>query len=57
MYTILAESTGSMTQAVSDVMGVVSTVMSTITGNTILMAFFCAGIIGVAIAIVRKLKR
>lgn len=46
-----------MTQAVSDVMGVVSTVMTTITGNAVLMAFFCAGIIGVAIAIVRKLKR
>lgn len=55
---ILASGGGSgMTQAISDVMSVVSTVMTTITGNAVLMAFFCAGIIGVAIAIVRKLKR
>ena len=42
---MLAEaSTVSMTTAVTSFMDVVSTVMTTITGNATLMAFFCAGI-------------
>ncbi len=54
---MLAEAGASgMTQAVTDVMGVVSTVMTTITGNAVLMAFFCAGIIGVAIGVVKRLR-
>ena len=57
---ILATSTGpavssGMTEAISNVMTVVSTVMSTIEGNTVLMAFFCAGLVGVAVSIVRRL--
>lgn len=44
-----------MTQAISDVMSVVSTVMTTIEGNPVLMAFMCAGLVGVAVNIVRKL--
>ena len=45
-----------MTDAVTSLMGVVSTVMTTITGNAVLMTFFCAGIIGIAIAVVKKLR-
>ena len=46
----------SMTEAVTSIMGVVSTVMTTITGNAVLMTFFCASIVGVAIGIVKKLR-
>ena len=46
----------SMTDAVTSLMGVVYTVMTTITGNAVLMTFFCAGIIGIAIAVVKKLR-
>lgn len=57
MPTLLAEaSTVSMTEAVTSIMGVVSTVMTTITGNSVLMTFFCASIVGVAIGIVKKLR-
>lgn len=45
-----------MTDAVTSIMGVVSTVMTTITGNAVLMTFFCASIVGVAIGIVKKLR-
>lgn len=44
-----------MTQAITDVMSVVSTVMTTIESNAVLMAFMCAGLVGVAVGIVRKL--
>lgn len=47
---------GTMTTAVTDIMSVVSTVMTTITGNAILLTFFCAGIVGVAIGIVKRLR-
>lgn len=54
---MLAEaSTVSMTTAVSSFMDVVSTVMTTITGNPTLMVFFCAGIVGIAIGVVKKLR-
>ena len=57
MPTVLAEaSTVSMTEAVTSIMGVVSTVMTTITGNAVLMTFFCASIVGVAIGIVKRLR-
>ena len=46
----------SMTEAVASIMGVVSTVMTTITGNAVLMTFFCASIVGVAIGIVKRLR-
>lgn len=60
MNLLLAESTGpaasiTMSDAISSVMSVVSTVMTTIQGNTVLMAFFCAGLVGVAVSIVRRL--
>ena len=54
---LLAEaSAGTMTSAVESLMGVVSTVMTTITGNAILLTFFCAGIVGIAIGVVKKLR-
>lgn len=54
---MLAEVTSAtLTSAVSDIMSVVSTVMSTITSNAILLTFFCASIVGVAIGIVKKLR-
>jgi len=54
---MLAEaSTVSMTTAVGSFMEVVSTVMTTITGNATLMVFFCAGIVGIAIGVVKKLR-
>lgn len=57
MPTVLAEaSTVSMTEAVTSIMGVVSTVMTTIAGNATLMTFFCASIVGVGIGICKKLR-
>lgn len=54
---LLAETgANSMTTAVGSLMEVVSTVMTTITGNSILLAFFCAGIVGIAIGVVKKLR-
>lgn len=58
MSMLLAEaSTNTMTTAVASLMNVVSTVLTTITGNATLMVFFCAGVVGIAIGVVRKLKR
>ena len=55
--TILGEGSAvSMTEAVTSIMGVVSTVMITITGNAVLMTFFCASIVGVSIGIVKRLR-
>lgn len=54
---LLAEAgTNTMTTAVGSLMEVVSTVMTTITGNGILLTFFCAGIVGIAIGVVKKLR-
>lgn len=54
---LIAETGGnSMTTAVGSLMDVVSTVITTITGNSTLMVFFCAGVVGIAIGVVRKLK-
>lgn len=50
------EGGASLTDAVSSIMSVVTTVMTTITGNTILLTFFCASIVGVAIGIVKRLR-
>ena len=52
---LLAESGVTLTSAVSSIMGIVTTLMTTITSNAILMAFMCAGLIGVAIAVIKKL--
>lgn len=55
---LIAEAGGnSMTTAVGSLMDVVSIVITTITGNPTLMVFFCAGVVGIAICVVRKLKK
>ena len=43
--------------AVKTVFDIVPTVLNTITGNPVLSTFFVIGIIGIAIGVVRKLKR
>lgn len=56
---ILAASEGSssgISTAVSEIMGVVTTMLNTITGNPLLMIFFSASIVSIAIGIVMKLK-
>lgn len=54
---LIAEvSANTMTTAVTSLMSVVSTVMTTITGNETLMVFFCAGVVGIAIGVVKKLR-
>lgn len=55
---LLAEgATNTMTTAVASLMEVVSAVITTITGNATLMVFFCAGVVGIAIGVVRKLRK
>lgn len=44
-----------ITTAVSSIIEIVSTMMTTITSNAVLMAFMCAGLIGIAIAVIKKL--
>lgn len=48
---------GSITEAVTSIMGVVSTVITTVTGNPILLVFFASGVVGIAIGIVHRLKK
>lgn len=56
---MVATGTGAttMTEAISSLMDVASTVLTTITENPVLMVFFCSGLIFTAIGVVRKLKR
>lgn len=51
-----AGASGSITEAVTSIMGVVSTVITTVTNNPILLVFFASGVVGIAIGIVRGLK-
>lgn len=44
-----------MSDAVANLMTVVSTVMTTIEGNAVMMTFMCAGLVGVAVSTVRRL--
>lgn len=53
---LAAVEAGTLTSGVTSVMGLVTTVMTAITDNAILLAFFVAPIIGVVIGIVRKLR-
>lgn len=46
-----------ITSGVEAIMGLASTMLNTITSNPIFAALFAAGFIGVAIGVVRKLKR
>lgn len=47
---------GTITEAVSSIMGVVNTVITTVTNNPILLVFFASGVVGIAIGIVHRLK-
>lgn len=53
---LAAVEAGTLSSGVTSVMSVVSTVMTTIKGDPILIAFFVAPIIGVVIGVVRKLR-
>ena len=50
------EAAGGITEAVTSIMGVVSTVITTVTSNPILLVFFASGVVGIAIGIVHRLK-
>ena len=54
---VLAEGSVTMSSAVSDIFTIASKALTVVTGNPVLMAFFCAGLIGIGIGVVRKLKR
>lgn len=47
----------SVTTGVSDMMDIVSTMITTITGNAILTALLAAGFISVALKIFKKIKK
>ena len=58
MPMLLAEATGTgFSTVVTDVMEVVSTMMTTIQSNAVLFTFFACGIIPIAIGIVHRLKQ
>lgn len=46
-----------VTQGVTDVMGIVTTMINTITGNAILAALLAAGFVTVALRIFKRLKK
>lgn len=50
------EGAGTLTDAVTSIMGVVGTVITTVQSNPILLVYFGAGVVGIAIGIVRGLK-
>ena len=45
-----------MTEAISSLMDVASTVLTVVTGNPTLMVFFCAGLVFTGISVVKRLK-
>ena len=45
-----------MTNAITSLIDVAGNVLTMITGNETLMAFFCAGLVFIAIGVVKKLK-
>lgn len=55
---MVATTTGgsTMSSAVSTVMDLVPTVISAIMANEVLAVFFCAGVIGIVIGVVKRLK-
>lgn len=52
----MAGEAGTLTDAVTSIMGVVGTVITTVQSNPILLVYFGAGVVGIAIGIVRGLK-
>jgi hypothetical protein len=51
-----AEGGTSLSSAVSEVFTIASQCLTVVTGNTVLMTFFCAGLIGIAVGVVARLK-
>ena len=58
MTYLATEATGAsgMTEAVTSLLEVATTVLTTVTGNPTLMVFFCAGILFTGIGVVKSLK-
>lgn len=52
-----AGTTASMTEAISNIFTIASSALDTVTGNSTLMTFFCAGLVFTGIAVIRKLKK
>ena len=52
----MGETTITMSSALESFFIVISTVMTTVAGNTVLMCMFCAPIVFVAISAVKKLR-
>ncbi|MCM1181668.1 MAG: hypothetical protein NC347_15555 [Clostridium sp.] len=53
---ILGDGTASLSSGVSAAMTVITAVMEAITGNPILLACFCMGLIGLAVSALRRMK-
>lgn len=53
---LASASSTSMSDAVSSITSLVPAVLDMIMENPVLAAFFCAGIIGIVIGVVKKLK-
>ena len=56
--TILATGTTgtTMTDAVTSLMGVATSVLDMVTGNATLMVFFCGGLVFMGIGVVKRLR-
>lgn len=52
-----AASFTSVTQGVTDIMSVVTTMITTILGNPVLVALLAAGFVGVALKIFKRMKK
>lgn len=48
---------GTLASGVTAAMSVITSVIDAITGNQILLACFCMGLIGLAVGALRKMKR
>jgi len=46
-----------MTDALTQIQSLVTTALGMITGNTVLMVFFCGGLLGVGFRIISQAKR
>lgn len=58
MAILATETTGAgvMTEAVTSLMEVATSVLTMVTGNSTLMVYFCAGIVFTGIGVVKALK-
>lgn len=56
MSVLATGTTTGMSEAIASLMEVATSVLNTVTTNSTLMVFFCAGLVFTAIAVVKKLK-